>query len=724
MQQSIRVDQPFPIIRATVPLDGTIPWTADRCPFVLKTAAGVELVTQWEQVAGEPEDWRRVRVAEVLAIAPPNVTGPATYKLELANKPRRDTGAKPGAWARRLAADGGLGLYVDGVAPPFQQLARYRSGPCAVTIALSAPHAFAWLTVYEDLDVAWLDLVVHNAEPGRPDWAFHELGLVGAVPPLAFEPAWHEPGLAPLPGGWLALVRARADGKMHGLEQRGWRVFQGALHDNAPANLALAQALVAGGGWGVSDAWDKVDAYQPHAMRLPKLGYRAPEMRTTLRNGWNAIAAALQSGAPFGMGSTQGGRLDWRHPWGPYYGGVTGGSYRHQWCGVEIAASGEFAGIRELRARLRMIADRSSIAIVRADGRAAQLEDWILSTGQAKGGWRMSASDATFHVDGAFGWSTAQSTIPPAAIAPEFQQLLQFAPIDFQHADRAQKPAEALVYLANDPIARWWVGMSAELWKMARFTDNRLAGDLAHTQQSPAHGGTVGRADGHGWSNAAAAFAFGRAAHRTRWLTWFETFAKTLVDGQMPNGLFRADWGNKAAKTAPFGNGNLAAWGITKGTEEALVAAALFAVARSVPLAAGLDARAIESVDRWTVDGLWKFLAGAGSAPGTFSDYVGVLPITWTTNQAGYPVAHPGEPLLADATNVVRLAVDRTEIASPLGCAMLMRKLHGVAPAPEQLLALKEYTLGAIDALAWMRSQSLYKLELDDCAPAHAALDF
>lgn len=728
----LTVVRPAPIVRATVPLEPPIPWTPERCPLVIFAADGRELLTQWEPVAfaqGDvPTEAQLVRVAEVLALdTDPPHAGPATYTVQLDPRPPRERIAVPLAWARLLAAETpgletcGLSLVIDGQRHPFTVGARYRSGPVALTIALRAPHAFAWLTVFHEQDVAWLDLVIENAQPGAGTWYFDELALAAIVPPLHLSSVWPEPDVRAGIGGTLQLVAARADGRLHALEPRGWRVFQGCLHDSLPASDVLAGDLAAGSGWGVVDTWTSVDAYLPHALRIPDLAYRAPELRNACRAQWAAIASALSSGAPFGMGTTQGGRLDWRHPWGHQYGGVTGGGYRHQWPALEVLATGEPAGLLELRARLRMIADRSPIAIVQPNGKPAHLELFMDPFGIPRGGWRMSSADATFHKDGALGWSKASSALPAGReVCTEHAAVLAYSPIDFQHADRATKPAEALVYLANDPIARWWVGMAAELWRFSQSTDNRLHAAVQKARSLPAGGATVGRADGHGWELAAAAFALSRTPHRKRWAIWLEHFAELLTTAQLPGGLFQVlPLANKNNVAPPFGDGKRANYLAAKGTEEALLAGALFAVARCGALVPPLSVAALEAVDRWSIGGVWYWLAnGAHAAPTGFTDYVAVRPVSWDN---GVPTI--GEPL-GDPAAAVRKGKDSAELLSPVGCAMLARRLAGRPLAGEHQLVLRLACAGAPDPLAWMRAQTFYKLQLDDCAPAHAALQF
>lgn len=711
---TVRVQRPFPIVRFTLPLPDGEPWDPHRCPFSLLDN-GVECETQWERVSrGVGAD---VRVAEILARVAPSTT-PRTYTL-VRRDGQRDAQPKPGPFARALLGRSFLCFDSDALALEWGSQ-NYRTGSVATTRRFSGPNFFGWITVFDGLDVGWIDLVVHNALPGSSMLGFGELSLmVDGQPDVGFTSCWPERHMAPASNGFT-LVTRRGDGKLHALEQRGWRVFQGALFKRGDAAAeSLAAELAAGAGWGVADTWTSVDAFQPHALRLPNLAYRAGELRSALTSEWSKIKTALANGAPYGMGATEGGELDWRHPWGPKYGGVTGGAYRAQWCGVEALATGEVAGVLELRARLRMLADRSPVAIVSSTGDPEYVENWY-SSGLPNGGWSMSSADARFDAnkDGAFGWSTAPAGPPMSTLAPEFQALLEWAPIDFQHCDRATKPAEALVYLTNDPIARWWVTMAAELWRMSRWSQNRLKQELANATAKPDSGCHFGRADGLGWENAAAAYAIGRNTVRSRLFTDLKRFVQTLVLAQMPSGLFRRDYNNKAAKAPPFGDGNTANWAITKGTEEALLAGALFAVVR----ASGVvdPTTAFTTLRAWTTSALTVL---AGPSPSGFSDYVGAVPVTWSTPPGStWPVATLGTPL-GEHDTFVRSANDRTELASPLGCMMLYVKITGGAWDPRELAAARRWAGNFADPLAWMKAQTAYKLELDDCTPLHAAFE-
>lgn len=718
---NVEVARTAPVVRATVPLDPPLTWSGVACPLVLVDEQGTELETQWEAVTFAPEllgDRLQVRVAEVIGRLPEGSTA-TKFSVEFRDRALRDKLAMPTGLARALCTNGALSLVIDGRPEAFRiSDKRFRNGSVAVTLKLESPRAFGWLTVFDGLDVALLDLVVHNALPDASEFYFDSLSLQSSLPPLHFLSAWHEPDVGYDVGGTVALVRPRVDGKLHALEQRGVRIFQGALHDASPSAVALARELVTGAGWGVADSWTRIDAYQPHAQRVPDLRYRKAELFAACSQNWIAISGALVAGTPYGMGVATGGRLDWRHPWGHQYGGVTGGGNRFQWSGVDVLASGAPAGLLELRARLRMILDRQPVAIVQPDGPPEVVEHWENGDGTPRAGWRMSAADATFHSDGAFGWSKAPHALPAGReVCAEHTALMAYSPIDWQHHDRATKPAESLAWLSNDPIARWWVEMAAELWRMSQFTDKRLENLAAATAARGGVGLQVGRADGHGWENAAAANALKGWLWRATWQPWFERFAVAMVTAQMPNGLFQfLPVHNKNNQAAPFGDGKRAFWVTAKGTEEALLAGALVAVSRSVRLPDDVARAATEAVDRWSIYGVWFFLGNGAAAPAGFTDYVAVRPVTWMGNNAIL-----GDPI-SDPAAAMRKNVDSSELLSPVGCAMLERVRNGRPVAHEQRLVASAVCNGAGDPLAWMKTQTLYKLQLDDCAPAHAAL--
>lgn len=707
---TVTVRTPGPILRATLPMEPGVAW-ASTCPVTV-AVGGARCPTQWEPVATWPDG--SVRVAEVLAVVPP-ASGPTAYQLVA--EPWSQGRCKPGPWAAEWIATAPK-LLLDARPPPSGWGGWHRRGEVALSRRFHGPNLFGWVTVWHGLDVVGLDVVFHNGHPGSPDLFFDTLALTAPDGgQVSAEMAWPDPGVRRLLDGRLALVGPRGDGKAHGLVQRGAHAWSLVLHDGSQD--ALARALAEGGGWGVSDAWTRVDAYGVAALRLPDLGYRASQLKGALWAEWDAVRVALATGSPYGLFTGGRGRLDWQHPYNPTDGGSTGGGGRHQWHGVELASCGETAGLLAYQARLATIMDRHACAIVRPDGQPIVLEQWLDSTGKPKGGWVTSGADCRFDgkTDGAFGFAALQGVTAGIRTPPELALLKQpiagggtsgaFEPIDFQHLDRAIQDAEALVWLSNSPVAAWWLRMNAETWRMAQASKGRLDGEHRAATSSPGRGCGFGREDGHGERCAILAYAISEKRWRSRWEPWLAKWGEVYVSAQMPNGLvYRSTTRKQVADY--FGN----AWAISKGTEEALVANAALGLARSVRLRPALGEKLVAAVDRWGREGLWRYLWNGG-AQGTATDYIGVAPLAGGTM---------GE-VWTDPTTVKRHGFDSEEIIGPLGSSMLLRKIRGEPIAPEQAAVARKWCGGAIDPRAWLRSRSLYALKLDDCAPLAAALD-
>lgn len=716
---------PAPVVRFTIPVAQAArmrpPAGADASPWTVVRADGAQLRTQFEVVARWPSG--AVRIAEVLA-ADPLASAPAQYVV--ADVPALGGRPAPGAWAKAWTLAPPT-LRVDGDARALTwSSVWHRSGPVAITRRAFGRNCVAWVTAWHGVDAVDVTLLVHNGHPGSPDLFFDALELecpgapVAAVVAAQATPPGHE--LQATATGRVSLVRPRSDGFAHALVQRGahaWRfVACGADATGtapSPAGMRDARSLAAGGGWGTVDAWESVDAFGAAALRLPDLEYRAAALAADQRAEWATFNAALGSGSPVGIAAGPG-RLDWQHAWNPKYGGVTGGGFRRQWHGVDAVATAEPATVRLYAARLGTIMDRHAVAIVEPNGMPVNLAAYCDAAGVPRG-WASSATDARWDgkTDGPFGFAAVQLVTAGGRTPPELAQFKQpiagagtsgaYAPIDFQHWDRALCDAEALVQLANDPLAAWWLRMNAETWRMSLLSKGRLSGALAQAKQRPAWGSPWGRAHGHGLRFASMAYAIGDSGWRKAWGDSFlEPAGELLVTAQTPSGFFHRDDGSKNLAGPPF-NG---AFSLSKGTEEALLANGALGLARS----AGVRPQQLtEAVDRWASDALWMYLWDGGKTGGAPTDYVAIA------NLGGPPFG------LSAAAGAARRNADREEIASPLGAAILLRKINGLPAGLAQVLAAQRWCGGSANPLGWLQAQSAYKLLLDDCAPLHAALE-
>lgn len=715
--------RPGPVLRCTVPvseLDGIRVRASDDSPFTITDSAGRQLNTQCESVATWPNG--SLRIVELLAVSPDSANSspaggtfsPGEYMIVRTQSVGGRT--RPGPWAAPWIAGAAPTLWVDGEARPASwSSVWHRSGPVAVTRRFFAQGFTGWLTAYTGVDALELSLVMHNGHPGSPDWFFDSIELAGATPVEAVESSAPAPAAyLPRPvGGRLLLVAPRADGYAHALAQRGAHVWRLALAGGGTGGgTGEARALASAGGWCSVDSWERVDAFAAAALRLPDLEYRAAALAKDVRAEWATLRGALAAGTPVGIAAGPG-RLDWQHAWNPKYGGVTGGGFRRQWHGVELAATSEPDGVLTLQARMALIMDRHAVAIVTPNGMPIDVDDWCDPAGAPRG-WAVSAADARFDgkSDGPFGFAAVQSVNAGARTPPELATFKQpiagssssgaYSPIDFQHWDRALCDAEALVQLANDPAAAWWLRMNVTTWGMSMRSKGRLAGALAGVRARPAWGSPWGRAHGHGLRFASMAYAIGDKGWRADWTSTLAACADVIAEGQTPSGFLRRDEASKNLAGPPFND----AFALSKGTEEALLANGALGLARS----AGVRSADLQdAVDRWASDALWVYLWDGGHAGGSPTDYVAIAP------KGGPPFA------LGSAGTAPRRNADREEIASPLGSAILLRKIRGVAPTIGQVLAEQRWCGGAASPLLWMQTQTAYKLLLDDCAPLHAA---
>lgn len=708
-QSSVAVSVSGPIVHATVPLNPGHVWDSRVCPFTLERTDGSKLPTQWEFVTKWPGT-NDVRVAELFGLDLLADGSAKTYGV--VEESQRDSRARCALYAAAWR-DAAPVFDIDGHAVATTYVGSpIRSGSVAYTQRFYGPHLLGWTTVYSALDVVELDLIVHNGEPRTPTWFFDSLALQGIG---GFETFAPEP-LASIVGSELVLVPPRTDGRKNWIEQRGWRRWHVVLTDGSISAQSDARALASGAGFGVSDQWTQVGAYQAHGLPLPQLtSAQLSQAAAKCASDWNAIRTALINGTPFGMGATAtdgAGRIGFRHPWGQKYGGVTGGAYRYQFAALEVALTGRPEGMLELDARFRMLADREPILLVDARGNPQRYESWLDSQGRTKGGWRISTTSGKFDNDGGaqgLGWSTAIAPIDPMLVSSDVATLAAFAPMDWQHHDRAHQVAVSLAWLTNSPSAKWAVQQYAELWQWREF--QRLAGMAGQARANPGFGASIGREDGHGFSVMAAAYALGTDAQRARFRVTMNDFVDLCSFATMPNGCVQI-LNNKNNVTAPFGDGTKGLWTLSKGTEMALIDGALVAISGAEPEFAGTNASTLR---RHVLDGIWRWHWNNGAAGGAPTDYIGTRPMVWSGSS--YTLGAP----FNDESTVPRRGNDGTEVEVPIG-ALAWIELQANGISPETMAVIRKACGGGPNPLAWLQSRSLYQLEVDDRALIYSAL--
>ena len=509
--------------------------------------------------------------------------------------------------------------------------------------------------------------------------------------------------------GDVVLVAPRPDGQRHCLPQRTGRPFRMVLW-NDPAQDALGRALARSDHWGVSNDWAATNAYGPQAQRVPDMPAKKAEATAIVQGRLNAATNAIAYGLLFGAGVNEGqpgGRVDWLQMWGSSYGGITGGGYRAQYdpIGACVVIGGDTTGLLELQARAFAISNRMPALIVTPQGTVPKLEDYLDATGKPIGGWRMSGADARFDTDHStgqaydapFGYWQAAHGINTANVA-DYAALQAYAPIDFQHADRAFSSLVALAWITNDDWAKWRIRQYAEVWRMAQFSHG-LAGEVAMMHSLPGHGTTWGRAHGLNWTLSCAAYALSGDAWRTRWLPWFQQAADVFLTGQMANGLFRANAANKDAIDPPYGDGHTATYAIQRITEDALIVNALACLLGSIPT--GRSATLKRAIVGWADAGLWRFLWRSGANGASPAAHNAVRPAAFGATPFTTPVLWDGG--------------DSSEIGSAIGYAL---HIGGT-----DLRALVEKYAGSTTPLVTLMARKLDATNgIDDILPLIAAL--
>ena len=421
------------------------------------------------------------------------------------------------------------------------------------------PHSMgvnAFITRYAHSNAIRIDLHVHNAFTGRDqldasddvlgDLVFDQLELV-------------------LPSGWAAtasvvdpflgvaaddgtnyslpLVRRQDNNVLHVLPQM--RRFQRRVVIAPLAEFGEARSLAAEDGLGfvVPDApgavrqrfswWNPLTArYWPQKTPLPLWDdVTVSGQRANLSGTYNTIAAIVETGGTSASGyPVSSGVLGWSHPWGPTTGGMTGGDEIWLWDGADIASARSVEGLRLAQLRMRMYTSRQPNILFERDG-APMTPDgctlqgangpympicWfngpLLNLGDPLG--LGSASNAQYALAG------TQGRLPIYN-----QYIRSYKPVDYQHYVRHARTLKTLVWLANDPLARFELEAQAEAWRLSypHLPQNQqgfavVTGflyDRRHVDAHPGQGLDIGRGEGWGLDTLVSWYSVAPPARRT-----------------------------------------------------------------------------------------------------------------------------------------------------------------------------------------------------------------
>ncbi len=298
------------------------------------------------------------------------------------------------------------------------------------------------------------------------------------------------------------------------------------------------------------DLWswwnDATARYLPSNHRLPHLDHIPVATATAeIRARYNSFSQQTRDGVP-GPYPNIFGNLGWAQPWGVQYGGVTGGGEIQMYPGVDVAWARNPVGLRWLDLLSKAYIDRQPVAIFDAAGRPPKLEDHIQGLGSSEpyvnsffylretGGnyFRFQDTDRRF----------AETAYFSARIPYYQKDLKDFQPIDLQHLTRFMSPHLALIWLANDSVAKLEVELHAALFQFgfhkyhnSNFDHVQRTGlrqRLDDVAENAGQGADFGRGEAWGIVTSLAHYATADADERARLQPWFEDIARVAELGQ------------------------------------------------------------------------------------------------------------------------------------------------------------------------------------------------
>ncbi len=447
-----------------------------------------------------------------------------------------------------------------------------KTGPSGTLPHLFGVHTYA--RTWSDEAVIGLDLRLHNGHDGydQSDPLDDPLGAVWfrrldvllpttwAVQFDVADPAQTPPLVL---GAWTAwsIVAPRADGKPHYAPHQAQMSRRLVLSTAAATGRArdlldhrgLAFARpdatgVAGTPW---SWWNPATArYFPQRHRMPELGFLdSAALRGSLAAAFDVTRGYLLSGQGIGTYPVKANRLGWAHPYGVYYGGMTGGAGILLYEGVETLAGASNEGYRNHLLVHRMQSERQENVLYHRDGTPTRLELWLA------GGTTNPHLPMAFYMTllsgssgDPFGFGSAPSFqasfVGANGLAPDYQaELDSFQPHDLEHLVRFTRTAKALVWLGNDALARDDLAMQAELARMSyieypssaggQVSSGTLLSDQLSVQANPAKGLSFGRAEGWTIDTVLAVYAGADDAWRARMRPWLDAIVQMVADGQI-----------------------------------------------------------------------------------------------------------------------------------------------------------------------------------------------
>ena len=568
------------VLRGTIPIP-TRRFQRQTCPFVVVDPAGTALQTQWELVAVLDQ----YMVVEILALVSNTAgwSGQQTFDVFEGTSSYDLTGFDPNVLTALLTPglivaefhdQNGNTLYGD-LTNPAVRHTPCRVGSAMITIErdyTGAGGLQVWLSATAGSDEIEVVLNWHNGGlPAQPDLYFSSLGL--RVPPgYAWTPLLPDPAMS-----YPLLVKKG----QHILPQQWERSFRVIVHpiDKTPD--------VSRRGWAIGD-WT-VGGYMAQGLRVPDLSHTKIDLTIKKVDDYDRLSRGL---------ATAVGLAPVNFLWpaqGVYYGGMTGGVDVYHYPAVALAYSGQPDGLLSTYVEQLRYASRQKGCIYEANGMPIEQEDYLEPD-------RTQAFNLFNNVfignDAPFNFSSTGPGVGSSTYDPNV-----FSPIDYQHFVRRTKANKTLVWLDNDPLAKRYLMMDAELGRMCFYEGP------AGRMRLPTNFGLgtgMGRAEAWVADVMATAHAISPKKWRARNRAWFSRFVQILEDAQLPTGLYSATMYGKMATSPPYGNGQVASYWAYRTNEQIFLMLGLRAIQNSV----GIDC---SDLIRRCGEGLWNFAWKVGT---------------------------------------------------------------------------------------------------------------
>lgn len=572
------------LVHGTMPLP-TRAFQRGSSPWVLVDPDGRVLRTQWELVA----TLQGTQIIELSAIAhnPGTWTGKQVFTVHQGISTDDFSGfdrsvlaavTQPDTFRLWLLDQRGR-VHIQSLTASGPPTRIHRLGSARITFENTLQGAVGGAQVWIDLvagkKAVGLTINWHNGGlPARPDLYFTALGL--EVPggttwtPLLPDPAMSYP---------LLVKTGR-----HVLPQRWERSFRVIVH---PWGTTPDRTLR---GWGVGD-WSK-GGYMAQSLALPDLSHTTIDLLPKKVDDFDRLRR-LQ---PTNPGSPPVSYL-WPAQ-GVYYGGMTGGLEIEQFHSIPLAFSAQPEGLLSDYVEQLRYASRQMGCIYESDGLPIDQNRYLNPDGTQPFDLFNNAFIGSPVKDSPFDFSKTGPGFGSSPYDPN-----DFLPIDSQHLVRRTKANKALVWLDNDPLAKRYALMDAELGRMAFYEGpgGRLSMPVKRAQ-----GSSLGR--GEAWVADAMAFAYAISDNQWRksHFPWFQRFVAILAKAQMPNGLLSALDHGKMATNPPYGDGKNAFYFVHRANEQIFLMHALRAIDRAVGIST-------DPIVAKCGRGLWKFAWKVGT---------------------------------------------------------------------------------------------------------------